>query len=913
MHRPGTIAAVSASNYVERRDRNREIDMVAEATRKEDNAATAFPVGTEEPTLIQTFTIRPTDPQRHWSRRQRSTWYFLLVYHILILRARPNSLSASPDSAKSGFDDRTFAILDLLRPPVSAFQIQITVSKSVISWIMGKRGGKRGSRGRGGGGGGGWHNQGGRADYKEIPKTNVKFEKYYNELGIVTNEEYKEFWQALRRDLPNSFRFTGSKGHALAVQKRLIEHYIPQITSVKWNGEFVEPPRQVEWFPEKLAWDMTTPKTVVRKFPPFASFQKFLVSETGVGNISRQEIVSMIPPLVLDVQPGMTVLDLCAAPGSKSAQLIELVHRGEEARIRQVLHKIRQEAGRAESPDGVEVELEQFDVETQDDWSDEGRATGLLIANDNDYRRAQMLVHQVKRLNSPNMIVTCHDASQYPSIRIPSDSPTPRYLKFDRILADVPCSGDGTTRKNNGVWRDWLPGNGLGLHDLQLRILVRALQMLKVGGRIVYSTCSMNPIENEAIVASAIDRCGGAKVVRLVDSKNELPGLKRYPGLRDWKIMDKTGRIWNTWEEYQKAVEASSGNGVPVLSGGMFAPSYDDEQLRVPLEYCMRIYPHLQDTGGFFVAILEKQSEIRVGNVPSGKLKSSAPAAHTLKENVQPLENGAGSKETETAVEVDEPDTTHDDGSLTDDKITETVAHEPTTVNGHADEEESLKREYGEEEDAQPVNKRLKLEESEVESISSGAFGLSGSNGKQGERNGNSAPVRKKPSGQQFEEPYKYLPSDHPELLKIYDFYKLSPQFPRDRFMVRNATGEPVKAIYYTSSLVRDILRLNEGKGIKFVQSGVKMFMKQDAQGQDVCRWRIQMEGLPLVETWIGEERTVRLYKRDTLHKLLIEMFPKVAGGGWSELGEIGERVRDIGMGCCVLRVEVSDDENGFK
>jgi len=131
--------------------------------------------------------------------------------------------------------------------------------------------------------------------------------------------------------------------------------------------------------------------------------------------------------------------------------------------------------------------------------------------------------------------------------------------------------------------------------------------------------------------------------------------------------------------------------------------------------------------------------------------------------------------------------------------------------------------------------------------------------------------------------------------------------------MVRNATGEPVKAIYYTSSLVRDILRLNEGKGIKFVQSGVKMFMKQDAQGQDVCRWRIQMEGLPLVETWIGEERTVRLYKRDTLHKLLIEMFPKVAQGGWADLGEIGERVRDIGMGCCVLRVETSDDENGFK
>ena len=69
---------------------------------------------------------------------------------------------------------------------------------------------------------------------------------------------------------------------------------------------------------------MTTPKNVVRRFKPFASFQKFLVAETDVGNITRQEVVSMIPPLVIDVRPGMTVLDMCAAPGSKSAQLMEL-------------------------------------------------------------------------------------------------------------------------------------------------------------------------------------------------------------------------------------------------------------------------------------------------------------------------------------------------------------------------------------------------------------------------------------------------------------------------------------------------------------------------------------------------------------------------------------------------------------
>ncbi|KAK4962134.1 hypothetical protein LTR28_004751 [Elasticomyces elasticus] len=90
------------------------------------------------------------------------------------------------------------------------------------------------------------------------------------------------------------------------------------------------------------------------------------------------------------------------------------------------------------------------------------------------------------------------------------------------------------------------------------------------------------------------------------------------------------------------------------------------------------------------------------------------------------------------------------------------------------------------------------------------------------------------------------------------------------------------------------------------------MFMKQDAQGQDICRWRIQTEGMPIVEPWIGPERQVVLSKRETLKKLLKEMFPKVGGDGWKELGEIGERVRDISMGCCVLRVEPGEGEEGF-
>lgn len=91
------------------------------------------------------------------------------------------------------------------------------------------------------------------------------------------------------------------------------------------------------------------------------------------------------------------------------------------------------------------------------------------------------------------------------------------------------------------------------------------------------------------------------------------------------------------------------------------------------------------------------------------------------------------------------------------------------------------------------------------------------------------------------------------------------------------------------------------------------MFVKQDVQAEDVCRWRIQAEGLPLLEASVGEERVVRLNNRNTLRTLLVEMFPKVDGNGWQGLGEIGERVLNIGMGCCVLHVEKSEGENGFQ
>lgn len=777
-----------------------------------------------------------------------------------------------------------------------------------------------------------------RTNPTEIERFNEQFEDYYNELGIVTNEERSAFWLSMRSDLPNSFRFTGSKGHALTVQRRLIEHHIPQITSVTWDGEKVTPPTPIEWYPDRLAWSMTTPKNVIRKFPPFASFQKFLVSENGVGNITRQEIVSMIPPLFMGIEPGMTVLDMCAAPGSKSAQLIEMVHGGEEARVRRVMERLAEKQGRKLSSSGLEVDAEKDQAAREQDYADDGRATGLLIANDKEYRRAQMLIHQCKRLNSPNLIVTNHDATVFPSLQIPAESGR-RYLKFDRILADVPCSGDGTCRKNLNVWKDWMPHNALGLHPTQCRILVRAIQMLKVGGRVVYSTCSLNPVENEAVVASAIERCGGTDKVKLVDTLDHLPSLKRKQGLKEWMIMDKSGHKWWSWDEVAAIREQPGQESLSRVTEDMFPPKPEAE---IPLEKCVRVYPHLQDTGGFFIAVLEKQTEIKAR--PEGEPKQTNPV--TAPSDTQSATKSAFTKIME---ELEEQPASITNGTASPGASTEKITAPSKSATLPEETAPPVVRQNEENMPSPPTAKRP-IEDA-VSEVGANPFKRLRTSPEPPDLTLRTqhnppppgamldltshtpaapTPQIKRPNPQNpHEEPFKYLPTAHPALASVTKYYGLNERFPRDRFMVRNATGEPVKAMYYTSALARDLLQQNEGKGIKFVHCGVKMFVKQEvsappkredggaaAAPDEVCKWRIQNEGLPIIEPWIGERRVVRLAPdnagekgprvRRVLRKLLKEMFIKIpAEEAEGELGIVGEAVREIGMGCCVLRVEL--------
>ncbi|KAL0449314.1 UNVERIFIED_CONTAM: RNA cytosine-C(5)-methyltransferase NSUN2 [Sesamum latifolium] len=233
--------------------------------------------------------------------------------------------------------------------------------------------------------------------------------------------------------------------------------------------------------------------------------------------------------------------------------------------------------------------------------------------------------------------------------------PSIRQLQFDRVLCDVPCSGDGTLRKAPDIWRKWNSGMGNGLHGLQVQIAMRekapplsdfqhivvsGLALLKVGGRMVYSTCSMNPVENEAVVAEVLRRCGGS--IELVDVSTELPQLARRPGLKKWKVRDKglwlasykdvpkyrrsvvTPGMFPSGKSHEETSEpdheteprqfCANGddnpeNGIQVTDGSV-APtnSVEAEVSPLILERCMRIVPHDQNSGAFFIAVLHKVS-----------------------------------------------------------------------------------------------------------------------------------------------------------------------------------------------------------------------------------------------------------------------------------------------------------------
>jgi 16S rRNA C967 or C1407 C5-methylase (RsmB/RsmF family) len=309
---------------------------------------------------------------------------------------------------------------------------------------------------------------------------------------------------------------------------------------------------QLTWSIDGNAWQWNDISRIhVRKDPSLIQLKKWFVDHENIGTLTRQEAVSMIPPIVLDPQPGETILDMCAAPGSKTCQMIESV-----------------------------------------------KCQGVVVANDVEWKRANMLSHQVQRLSSPANIVVNMDACHFQGI-----------AEFDKILCDVPCTGDGTIRKAADIWRRWGIVEGNSIHHRQFQILCRGIQLLKSGGTLVYSTCSLNPIENEAVVAAALLKFKDQVDVVPVE---ELPGLDYKKGLTNWKVFnDKTKEVI----DYTSFLELEKTGTAGRLKATMFPPS--DPEVASKMANTCRFLPHLMNTGGFYVAKFVKRINCESSSVPS--------------------------------------------------------------------------------------------------------------------------------------------------------------------------------------------------------------------------------------------------------------------------------------------------------
>lgn len=228
--------------------------------------------------------------------------------------------------------------------------------------------------------------------------------------------------------------------------------------------------------------------------------------EHALGYYYVQEAASMIPPIVLDPKPGDIVLDMAAAPGSKTSQMAQYMQN-----------------------------------------------KGVIIANDIKGDRLAALGINMQRIGSHNTMITLMQGEQYANAGI----------MFDKILLDAPCSGTGTIRKSPKTINMWNPDVVRRIAKIQRKLITTAWKILKPGGTLVYSTCSTEPEENEAIVSYLLDNNKDAKMIEI-----DLP-IKRTQPITE----------------------------------------FEGEKYNIEVHNCLRLWPQDNDTEGFFVAGIKKEEE----------------------------------------------------------------------------------------------------------------------------------------------------------------------------------------------------------------------------------------------------------------------------------------------------------------
>ncbi len=197
--------------------------------------------------------------------------------------------------------------------------------------------------------------------------------------------------------------------------------------------------------------------------------------EHFLGYVYVQELASMLPPVILGPRPHERVLDLAAAPGSKTTQMAQMMEN-----------------------------------------------TGVIVANDVDVQRMKALTNNLDRSGVINTVLTQVDGYKLGF-----------WLEntFDRVLLDAPCSALGTLHKTYEILKWWSWGKVGRLVRTQKGLILAAYRALRPGGVMVYSTCTLVPEENEGVVQFLKERHPEAQILPIP----EIPGFKTRPGFTRWK------------------------------------------------------------------------------------------------------------------------------------------------------------------------------------------------------------------------------------------------------------------------------------------------------------------------------------------------------------------------------------------
>lgn len=217
-------------------------------------------------------------------------------------------------------------------------------------------------------------------------------------------------------------------------------------------------------------------------FYPYAFKLKSERDEISIGNtlehflgyIYVQDMASMIPPIVLEPKKYEKVLDLTAAPGSKTTLISALMEN-----------------------------------------------TGLVVANDISIDRLKALTGNIDRMGSLNVVITNLHGERFGNLF---------FEYFDKVLLDAPCSSEGTISKNYEVLNHWNEFYINKMAKTQKNLIVSAFKSLKKRGTLVYSTCTFAPEENEGVINFLLN-----KYENVILEEINIPGVKTCAGIIEWE------------------------------------------------------------------------------------------------------------------------------------------------------------------------------------------------------------------------------------------------------------------------------------------------------------------------------------------------------------------------------------------